>query len=129
MLLLDRLAEQRIERAMEAGEFDALAGAGQPLPEEDLCFVPEELRAGYRLLRNAGYLPPELELHKEAVGLALQLAALDADGGAGAGGPPARDTLLGRLNRLNLMLAESGRPSLAIPPEYLHKLARKTSHG
>jgi hypothetical protein len=27
--------------------------------------VPEHLRAGYRLLKNAGYLPPELEALRE----------------------------------------------------------------
>jgi hypothetical protein len=60
MLLIDALAEQRIQEAMARGDLDDLPGAGRPLPAEDLSMVPEHLRAGYRLLKNAGYVPPEL---------------------------------------------------------------------
>lgn len=124
MLLLDLLAEQRITQAMEAGVFDHLEGAGKPLPEEDLGLVPEELRAGYRILRNAGYIPPELEMRKEAVELALQLAALGESSLPGTE-CDRRAGLLDRLNRINLALAESGKPQLVIPLEYVHKLAGK----
>ena len=65
MLLLDRLAEEHIEAAIRRGEFDALEGAGQPLVLEDDSLVPEELRVAYRLLRNAGCLPPEQQIRKE----------------------------------------------------------------
>ena len=69
MFLIDRLAEQKINEAIERGELDDLPGAGRPLHLEDDSMVPEELRAGYRLLKNAGYLPPGLELRKEIVSL------------------------------------------------------------
>lgn len=115
MLLLDILAEKRIEEARDAGEFEGLPGAGQPLPEEDLSMVPEEDRAGYRLLKNSGFLPPELELHREAVDLALKLA--------GASSEVAASAVLNRLGRINLYLAEIGRPQLAVPVEYLDRLA------
>ncbi len=124
MLLLDLLAEQRINQAMEAGVFDHLEGAGKPLPDEDLGLVPEELRAGYRILRNAGYIPPELEMRKEAVELALQLAALGESPLPGTE-CDRRAGLLDRLNRINLALAESGKPQLVIPLEYVQKLAGK----
>lgn len=65
MSLLDQLAEANIEAAMERGELDDLAGAGQPLPPDEAARVPAHLRAGYRLLKNAGYLPPELESQRE----------------------------------------------------------------
>lgn len=58
---IERLAEQRIQEAISEGLFDDLPGAGKPLPQEDLALVPEDLRAGYRLLKNGGFLPPELE--------------------------------------------------------------------
>lgn len=115
MLLLDALAEKRIEEARDAGEFDDLPGAGQPLPEEDWAMVPEEERAAYRLLKNAGYLPPELELHREAVGLALKLA--------GAADEASASAALDRLGRINLYLSEIGRTQLAVPVEYLDRLA------
>lgn len=65
MWFLDRLAEQKISEARARGEFDDLAGQGQPLQLEDLSLVPEELRAAYILLKNAGYLPPEVSARQE----------------------------------------------------------------
>lgn len=65
MLLIDQIAEQRIAEARERGEFDDLPGMGRPLQLEDDRLIPEELRAGYRLLKNAGYIPPEAETLRE----------------------------------------------------------------
>jgi hypothetical protein len=69
------LAESRISAAMERGDFDDLPGRGRPLPLDDLARVPAELRMGYRLLRNAGCLPPELEARKEVARLGSLVAA------------------------------------------------------
>ena len=65
MLITDQIAERIIQEAQARGEFDNLPGAGKPLILEDDALVPEDLRVGYRLLKNAGYLPPELQLHGE----------------------------------------------------------------
>ena len=65
MLLLDQLAEDRINTAMQRGEFDNLPGTGMPLPREDLSFVPEEIRMAYKILKNSGHVPPELELRSQ----------------------------------------------------------------
>lgn len=65
MLLIDQIVERYIQEAQEQGEFDHLPGEGKPLLLDDNLLVPEDLRAGYRLLKNAGYLPPELQLHSE----------------------------------------------------------------
>ena len=56
----DMLAEQRIREAQEQGVFDNLPGAGAPLKLDDDAMVPEELRAAYRILKNSGYVPPEV---------------------------------------------------------------------
>ncbi len=61
MWLLDQWAERHILDAQAKGEFDNLPGSGEPLTLDDDSHVPAELRAGYRLLKNAGCLPPELE--------------------------------------------------------------------
>jgi hypothetical protein len=58
---LDALVERRIQAAIARGEFDHLPGAGRPLALDDDPWVPQELRVAYRLLKNAGYVPPELE--------------------------------------------------------------------
>ncbi len=65
MWILDKLVEKRIGEAQERGDFDHLAGAGRPLQLEDLSLVPEELRAGYIMLKNAGCLPPEVRVRRE----------------------------------------------------------------
>jgi hypothetical protein len=72
---LQLLAESKIRAAMAEGQFDDLPGHGKPLPLEDLSRVPPELRMGYKLLRNAGCLPPELEARKEAARLGTLIAA------------------------------------------------------
>ncbi len=46
MRALDRLAESRIQEAIEAGEFDDLPGKGKPLPPENMGRAPAELRYG-----------------------------------------------------------------------------------
>ncbi len=65
LLIFQRLAEQRIQEAIQKGEFDDLPGKGKPLQLEDLSHVPEELRLAYKVLKNAGFLPPEVELLRE----------------------------------------------------------------
>ncbi len=57
MWLLDQWAERHIIEAQRKGEFDNLHGRGEPLILDDDSHVPAELRAGYRLLKNAGCLP------------------------------------------------------------------------
>ena len=58
MWLLDQWAERHILDAQRNGELDNLAGSGKPLALDDDSHVPAELRAGYRLLKHAGCLPP-----------------------------------------------------------------------
>ena len=60
-----RLAEERIKEAQRAGAFDNLPGKGKPLELEDLSWVPEDLRIGYLILKNAHVLPPEAQLLKD----------------------------------------------------------------
>ena len=78
MDLLDALAEARIREAQQRGELEGLAGAGEPLRLDDLSMVPESLRPAWLLLRNSGYLPPELARLKERVALEDLLAQLPA---------------------------------------------------
>ena len=63
--LFQRIAEQRILEAQRAGAFDNLPGKGKPLKLEDMSWMPEDLRLGYHVLKNAHVLPPEVELLKD----------------------------------------------------------------
>jgi len=65
MLALDFLAERRIAEAIAHGAFADLPGQGQPLDLDDDAMIPEALRMVYRILKNAGYVPPELESLRE----------------------------------------------------------------
>jgi len=75
MLLFDLIAELRIAEAMERGEFDDLPGSGEPLPLHDDPLIPEELRMAYRILKNAGFVPAEVEARKEVADLRALIAA------------------------------------------------------
>ena len=65
MNLLESLAEAHLEAAVERGEFDNLPGAGRPLRLDDDRDVPPDLRVGFRLLKNAGFVPPEIQTRRE----------------------------------------------------------------
>ncbi|MGJ0194706.1 DUF1992 domain-containing protein [Pantoea sp. RRHST58] len=79
MWLIDQLAEQHIRAAQEKGELSNLPGEGAPLELDDDSNVPAELRSGYRLLKNAGFLPPELEMRREALEINDLLRNLEPD--------------------------------------------------
>ena len=78
--MLDFIAEQRIAEAIANGELDELPGAGRPLDLDDDALVPEELRLAYRILKNAGFVPPEVEALNEI----CELERLVAEGEANA---------------------------------------------
>ncbi len=65
MWLIEQIAEKKIADAIKDGELDNLPGSGKPLCLEDDSMVPEELRTGYRLLKNSGFLPREIHLRNE----------------------------------------------------------------
>ena len=65
MWCFQKIVEERIRKAQEEGQFDNLPGKGRPVVLEDDSNVPEDLRLAYKILKNAGCLPPELQLKKE----------------------------------------------------------------
>jgi hypothetical protein len=75
----DAIAEARIVEAQRAGAFDDLPGAGKPLDLTDDRLVPEDVRAAYRILRNAGCVPAELLERKEAADLRKLVASIADD--------------------------------------------------
>ncbi len=117
MWLIDQLAETRIAEAAARGEFDDLPGAGRPLVLDDDTLVPEALRAAYRLLKNAGFIPPELDLRREITDL-RQLLHRIADEGE-------RDACARRLNLLLARLAAQGRElPMVLQARYGERLQR-----
>lgn len=80
MDILATIAERKICEAMARGEFDDLAGKGKPLAmDDDPAGVPDEYRMAYKILKNAGFIPPEVELRKEIVTLRELVNSLEDD--------------------------------------------------
>ncbi len=61
----ESLAETKIQQAMEEGAFKNLSGIGKPIDLNKYYAMPEHLRLGYLILKNAGYLPEEVRLKRE----------------------------------------------------------------
>lgn len=76
MDIIRKVAEEKIREAMEKGLFDNLPGSGKPLKLDDDSRVPDDLRVAYRILKNSGHLPPELELRKEIITLQRLIGSL-----------------------------------------------------
>ncbi len=60
-----KIVERKIKEAEIKGSFDNLPGQGKPLNFVDENNIPEDLRLAYKILKNANFLPPELDLNKE----------------------------------------------------------------
>ena len=65
-----RLVEDHIGRAIaeseKSGELTSLSSFGKPLDFGDgYAETPEELRMGFKILKDAGFVPPEVELMRD----------------------------------------------------------------
>lgn len=118
MWLLDEWVERHISDAQRKGEFDNLPGSGEPLVLEDDSHIAPELRAGYRLLKNAGCLPPELEQRREAVELVDLLKSVRKD-------DPRHTELSRRLTLIELKLRQAGVSTDFLRGEYCERLMQR----
>lgn len=123
MFLFQRLAEQRIQEAMEEGAFEDLPGKGRPLALEDDSMVPDELRTAYRLLKNSGHLPPELEPNAEIREIEDLLRHLDD--------PEEQRRARARLEVLveRVRIGRGERSSLQTEHDYRERLLRRLGGG
>ena len=116
----ETLIEQRIREAVARGEFDDLPGAGRPLDLDDDLLVPEDVRVAHRILKNAGYVPPEAQQLGEInqlIALAGR-AELSCEQGEAAGR---------RLRALLVQMELAGRPLAAAQAwhDYQEALGRR----
>ena len=118
MYLIDRLAEEKIQQSIKRGDLDGLPGCGEPLQLDDDSHVPVELRAAYRLLKNAGFVPPEIEWRREMAEIESLLAQTEnADS----------NRIRKRLLMLRMQLERSGKSAegLWLESTYREQLAKK----
>lgn len=77
MSWLSRLAERQILKARMKGDLRGLTGEGQPLPDRPGdAFISAGDAVGFRIMAQAGVLPEEITLKKQAAAQRAHLASL-----------------------------------------------------
>lgn len=76
MPTLDETIAARLAQAAASGELQAAPSWGRPLPEiEGWEATPEALRMPFKILKDAGFAPPEVALFHERSRLRAQAAS------------------------------------------------------
>lgn len=115
------IAEQKISQAIEKGELKTSGWENKPLKLDDDHLVPDDLKMAYKLLKNAGYLPPEIEQRKEITRLE-ELISKTTD----------EHERLQQMRKLSVLLmkVEAGRntpANIAHDDAYYRKVVERTS--
>jgi hypothetical protein len=76
---MPKSSDEAIRAAMERGDFDNLPNKGKKLNLDDYFNTPEDLRLGFSVLKNADYVPEEVQLLKEIGELQEKLATLKGE--------------------------------------------------
>jgi hypothetical protein len=121
MDLLTRIAERKISQAIEDGSLNFAKWKNMPLPKDDDMQVPVDLKIAYKILKNAGYLPPEIEAKKEIQTLEEMIARTEDE-----------HVRLKQMKKLNVLLLklETTRKSptnLAAQDDYYRKVVERIS--
>lgn len=118
---LARIAERRISQAIEEGSLSFAKWKNKPLPEDADPQVPDDLKMAYKILKNAGYLPPEIETKKEIQRLEELIAATEDE-----------HVRLRQMKKLNVLLIKvdnlrGGTTNFAAQEEYYRKIVERIS--
>ncbi|WP_141430589.1 DUF1992 domain-containing protein [Bacillus sp. 03113] len=116
------IAEEKIKRSYEEGEFNNLPGFGQPLPQDELSSVPQELRMAYKILKNAGYIGEDSRLQNEMMTIEKLIKKCED--------PKEKDMLVKKMNEKMLrfhrvMDKRKDRTHASIFKSYTEKINRK----
>lgn len=71
------IAERKIKEAIEEGLLNIEEWRNRPLPPSNDSMIPEDLRIAYKMLKNGGYVPPEIEAKKKIQQLEDLIAATE----------------------------------------------------
>ncbi len=94
----DEAIGEHIDEALRSGELKTAPSFGKPMPEaEGWHETPAEFRLPFKILKNAGVAPPEIELFHRRAALRRALAECTSD--------PERTVLRQRLSELEQMIA------------------------
>ncbi len=117
------IAEQKIQKALKEKDLNSPRWKNRPLPLEDDHLVPDDLKIAYKMLKNSGYLPPELEARKEITRLEELIAATEDE-----------HTRLRQLKKLSVLLTKvdaqrAFSSNIAAQDAYYRKVVEKISIG
>jgi hypothetical protein len=71
----DEVIAKHLQASLANGELQATAGFGKPMAEDDGWeATPDSLRMPFKILKNAGFVPPEVEMFKRRAALNSQVA-------------------------------------------------------
>lgn len=118
---LARIAEQKIIEAMKTNNFTSDKWKNKPLPLDDDLNVPDDLKMAYKIMKNSGYLPPEIIEKKEVHRLEELIAATEDE-----------HERLKQMKKLNVLLMkiDAARPScsnIAHQDDYYRKIVERIS--
>ena len=120
---LTRIAEQRIAKAIEEGTLKTDGWKNKPLPLDDDAFVPADMKMAYKILKNSGYVPPEIETRKEIQKLEDLIAATE-DSHQRVKQMKKLDVLMRKID------SQRSRPSsIAHDDEYYRKIVEKVGQN
>ncbi len=117
----EAIVEQRIKQAQKNGELDNLPGQGRPLPAEEIDFS-NEYRLAHKILKNAGFLPPEVELRRDISAMEQLLDAVEPGSGE-------QERIRKKLNLLMTRLGMTQRAgkTISIPAQYRNSIINRIS--
>jgi hypothetical protein len=115
------IAERHISEAINAGTLRIDGWKNRPLPMEDDSFIPDDLKMAYKILKNSGHLPPEVETRKEINNLEDLIKRTDDE-----------HLRLKQMKKLNVLImkldAQRSRPSpMGHDDEYYAKIVNRVS--
>lgn len=63
---VDKIIDEWMKEAEKSGELKHLKGTGKPyVPDRAYFQTPEVYRMAFKMLRDSGYIPPEVKMFKE----------------------------------------------------------------
>ena len=118
---LARIAEQKILEAMKTRKLTSEKWKNKPLPLDDDRHIPDDLKMAYKILKNSGYLPPEIEEKKEVQRLEELIAATEDE-----------HERLRQMKKLNVLLmkidAKRSKPSnIAQQDDYYRRVVERVT--
>src|SRR5689334_18777134 len=76
----DEVIARHLEQALRSGELQSVDGFGKPLLEDEGWeATPEEFRLPFKILKNSGYVPPEVEMFRTRAALLEKVQAATDD--------------------------------------------------